>query len=488
MRRESYLAGVAIAGEVADIEAEGVTGEMFEDAAARRVFEVAQKCAREGHAFDEARAGEVLADMAQALPPSVIVQEMVDAFTSKTTLKDYCAEVRGAWKRRAKAEAYSALAEAERAEKPEDTAYWQKRLEEVEAKAGEAGGAFPRLTLIRNTDFVARNTPLPPPVVDGLFSRGELSLFVAPSKKGKTAFSLQMALCVSAGKPFLDFRTRRGRVIYMNTEVGEASWEERNRRARKALGIEGDEDRELWQVNTRGLVDSRGNPLTLQSAIPALRYAMKENGLDGVDLIIIDPWYALATGIDENKAGEVAGVMLGYQRLGEELGTAIWIVHHFAKGDAKGKAAMDRGSGSGAFQRAVDNNFTLTPTKDGGVVLEGSRRNGPGLSPLELSYEFPLWRVVGFTEPVEGQETRRGRPPTLDTDAIVAAFKTPDEALTVKEFKKRTEAVYSTAWRHLKEATERGVLCVDGNEYRLAKQYAALMQRGIDEDERADAL
>jgi hypothetical protein len=312
-----------------------------------------------------------------------------------------------------------------------------------------------------------RNTPLPSPIIDGLLNRGEVSLLAAKSKAGKSWLLLQVAKCVGAGVPFLGFPTVGGTCVFLNTEIADAAWEERCRRQNEALGI---------FAPRIAHASTRGEEITIRNVIPLLKAAILQKGIEQVDLICIDPYYTLTAGLDENAAGEVTAAMLGFQKMAEQLNAAIWIAHHFAKGDAAGKAQLDRGSGSGVFARSVDNFFTLT--EDGGrMIFEATRRNNASPKPLELSFEYPIWRRLGEAAAIVPKGP--GRRPTIDPLDIPKAFPTPDAVLTRADFIKHfSGAGQSAVDRALKKAQADMLEPIHGG-YRLTPPFVGQRCREI---------
>lgn len=290
---------------------------------------------------------------------------------------------------------------------------------------GGGTGRVPSIELTEDGALCEKNTPLPPPLIDGLVNRGEVTLLSASSKAGKSWFLLQAAKCVGAGIPFLGFPTVRGWAVYLNTEIQSAAWEERCRRQNAALGIEAPQ---VFHASTRG------GGLSVGNFIPAVESAIAgaAGKLPRVDLLCIDPFYTLAAGVDENAAGEVAEIMLGLQALAERLGAAVWIAHHFSKGAAAGKSAMDRASGSGVFARSVDNFLTLTENPQGQIILETYRRNARAPEPMELVFDWPLWKSLGEAEPIRPPQV--GASVKYTAESVVAKFSDGGIAMRWRDF------------------------------------------------------
>lgn len=325
----------------------------------------------------------------------------------------------------------------------------------------------PKITLLWDEEMCARETPLPPPIIDGLLNRGEVSILAAKSKAGKSWLLLQAAKCVGAGVPFLGFPSIHGTCVYLNTEIADAAWEERCRRQNEALGI---------VAPCIAHASTRGEEITIRNVIPLLKEAIAAKGIEQVDLICIDPYYTLTAGLDENAAGEVTAAMLGFQKMAEKLKAAIWIAHHFAKGDAAGKAQLDRGSGSGVFARSVDNFFTLTEDGDK-KIFEATRRNMKSPAPLELSWEYPIWRRLGEAAAIVPK--RPGRRAVIDPVDIPKAFPTPDAFLTRADFLQHFSAVGQSAVDRALQRAQPGILQAVNGGYRLTHAFAELRRREI---------
>jgi hypothetical protein len=73
-------------------------------------------------------------------------------------------------------------------------------------------------------------------------------------------------------------------------------------------------------------------------------------------LVILDPWYkiAAASGADENSNDGQSRVLSEIESIVNEANAALVIGHHFAKGNASGKNAIDRAAGAGAMARWGD--------------------------------------------------------------------------------------------------------------------------------------
>lgn len=447
LRRAEYaVCGAAMAGELEDVRKAGITtAKTFYFPAPRRVFAVVEKLAAEGRAADElAVADELVGEVLDGEQADEVVCQMKDAFTTPVLLPAFVEEVVAGFRRREEAREAKGLIQALEDGNAGEIAAARSRLVEC-SKAGAVGRG---LVLVPDGELTARNSPPPVELVEGLLSVGELALLAAPAKAGKSWFLLQMAKAIAAGVPFLGRVTRQGPVVYVNSEVGEQAWEGRSRFVNEAMGID---PPALFHACTRG------QNVTLGNIVERLQGGMETAGLAEVGAIIIDPFYSLAGGVDENAAGEVAGVMLGLQRLAEEIGAAVIVAHHTGKGDAGSKSLFDRARGSSAFGGSVDVFMSLTARGgEGRMVLDVVRRNGRSPEPRTLQFDFPLWWDVGEAEPDAAGVV--GAPRRYSVENIMGAFAVPGEELTVGEVMDRTGMGRSKAYELLKEAVASGQL------------------------------
>jgi hypothetical protein len=99
-------------------------------------------------------------------------------------------------------------------------------------------------------------------------------------------------------------------------------------------------------------------------------------------LLLLDPLVRLH-GIDENNAGEVAGLLAYFRSLQRQLALSVVLVHHTRKNAAGGAAAGQGLRGSGDIHAFGDSNLYLRRTKDH-LVLQSEHRAAPALPPVHL--------------------------------------------------------------------------------------------------------
>lgn len=193
--------------------------------------------------------------------------------------------------------------------------------------------------------------PLKEELIEGILRMGHKCLLSGPSKAGKSFALMELAVCIGNGLPWLGHKCHKGKVLYVNLEVDEASCLDRfkNIMQRHGLSKEAATNIKIW--NLRG----RQSPMDKLTPLAINRYKGK-----GFAAIIIDPIYKVITG-DENNASDMGRFCGYFDRLGQELEASPIYCHHDSKGAAmKYSNTMDRSSGSGVFARDPDAILSFT--------------------------------------------------------------------------------------------------------------------------------
>ena len=249
-------------------------------------------------------------------------------------------------------------------------------------------------------DFIRHEPPAWDWIISDVIAKGMKGDLNAKSKQWKSFFGMQLALCVSTGRPFLNMHTPQARrCAYFNLELIERGAWERGATMGKALEITPERGM-LYTVNLRGKADK------LREHADALVAEVRRLG---IDLVVLDPRYKMiAEGEDENSAAGLRGVLAFRDELAEAA--AVLMIGHDPKGDTTGKSMADRGAGSYTAGADYDFSFALSPHElDGYSVLSTSCRYRQ--SPPDLSIRFDTERQIFEAEadtPATVKQTRRG--------------------------------------------------------------------------------
>jgi len=167
-------------------------------------------------------------------------------------------------------------------------------------------------------------------VVDGLIAREACTLLGANMKAGKSWLTMDLAVCLAAGLPFLDFEISKAGITLLYSPEG----------TKKGLV------RRLHGVCAGHNIDPRAIGDSIRAWTGRLQLLEKSTVeqlkivIDSVepDLLVIDPLITAMAGIDENNAGSTQTGLNVIRHLSEhrpEMG--IIVAHHYGKTD-KGEA------------------------------------------------------------------------------------------------------------------------------------------------------
>ena len=172
---------------------------------------------------------------------------------------------------------------------------------------------------------------LAPPLIDGVLRQGHKMLIAGPSKAGKSFALIEMCIAIAEGEKWFGWHCAKGKVMYVNLELDRASCLHRFKDVYNALSIKPNNlsNIDIWNL--------RGKSIPMDKLAPKLiRRAAKKDYI----AIIIDPIYKVITG-DENSADQMANFCNQFDKICNELGTAVIYCHHHSKGAQGGKRSMD---------------------------------------------------------------------------------------------------------------------------------------------------
>lgn len=217
----------------------------------------------------------------------------------------------------------------------------------------------PILSHIIDSDAFMRTTiPKPPELIKGVLYQGDKMSLNASSKIGKTWHLLKLGLSVSEGLDWLGLKTTKSKVLFVNFELRDYVIQDRIIKIKNAI-LPNAVTNNFFVLNMRNLNKS---PEELMAALLNSTDTLKQQQFG---MIIFDPLYKMyGNGLDENSAGDVAGLLNRFETLSRKAGASIVYSHHYAKGGQAGKDSIDRASGSGVFARDPDAIVNITALED----------------------------------------------------------------------------------------------------------------------------
>lgn len=290
---------------------------------------------------------------------------------------------------------------------------------QVQSDLGEVFGTnkneIPRIVTAR--DFNAKDIPEPAQIIHGVLHAGSKMAVGGASKSFKTWTLLDIALSVSTGRDWLDFHTTQSKVLYLNFEIQNYSWRNRLKIISHSKEAELNDNFQLW--NLRGYITD------FRNLIPKI---ITRCTAENYGLIVLDPIYKIYGNTDENSARDTAALLNALEDLANQTGAAIAFGAHFAKGNAAGKNAIDRISGSGVFARDPDAILVFTEHEaDGAFTIEPILRNFPRIPPFTVRWNFPLMTPVTDLDPACLKQSKAGRKPEKTNKELLALIVANDE-------------------------------------------------------------
>jgi hypothetical protein len=301
-------------------------------------------------------------------------------------------------------------------------------IEDARAPEADAGEIAARLSagldgITANHSLAASTTsaatlcakpPLrPAEIIEGILFQSGTMMLSGPSKARKTFTFLDLALSVATGFQWLGFSTAKAPVLYLNFELAEHSFQYRLATICEAKGLKPPAN--LFTLNLRG------RTVTIQSLAAELPRLIKRHG---IGLVVLDPWYKLSanSGAEENSNDGQARILSEAERIVTSNGAALVVGHHFAKGDASAKNAIDRAAGAGAMARWGDVIATLSEHEAPDcMTLEMFLRDFAPVEPVVLRWKVPIWQRDITLDPAKLKRVGRtdSHPPSELLDKLV---------------------------------------------------------------------
>ena len=313
-----------------------------------------------------------------------------------------------------------------------------------------ANGRFPVLSDTAEF-FTTDDPPLPAMVIHNLLHRGSKMLIGGTSKGRKTWALLDLAISVACGVEWWGFHTRRGAVCYINLELQQPFFRQREKILCETKGVQPEPGMLMaWNL--------RGHAKPMPQLVNELLGSLKQHHFS---LIIIDPIYKTLPAFrgSENDSAMITQLLNEVEAVAVETGAAVLFCSHFSKGDQSEKESMDRISGSGAWARDPDSLLTMTAhEEDECYSVEGTLRNLSPIYPFVVKWEFPLFVRQ---EELNAQRLRKRGPKPAPPEKLLAVLNetegiAPKDA--VKQMRDQHDIQRMTVYRMKVALEERGLM------------------------------
>jgi len=273
----------------------------------------------------------------------------------------------------------------------------------------------------------------PDQIIEGiLYLSGKLGV-TAGSKSMKTWFLLYLCFCIANGlKLFGRFQCKKSKVAYFDFELLRYTIRKRLERIQEAVG-EGNCD------NIR-IIPCRGHARDFLRNLPMVEEFLRQGRYK---VACLDPMYKMLIGRDENFTGDVADILDQFTQIAERLQICFIYAHHHSKGPQSNRAAIDRGSGAGAWGRDPDVAFDLTEHAQPNCFSASfNLRDFAPINDFVLRWDFPILVEAPELDPKDLKKptSATGRPQNDNEEVIVLIIKALEVAQGAATIKQIVEA------------------------------------------------
>jgi AAA domain len=230
----------------------------------------------------------------------------------------------------------------------------------------------------------------PVPQIAWLWSKwiaeGELALFVATARTGKSITALLLACATRVGKPLLGADCKRGNAGYIDLENPLPTVHLRLRQA--GLAADEHDGFTYWHFPAIDLTSDEGE-----------RWLLEMIERHELILLVLDSFRRIAPGVDENDSAAVSAFFAPLRRVAVATGCTILLLHHPKKrqGDTPDDTT-ELVRGSGDFTAAVDTLLFARPKPPDAFTLEGfGKRTGYRHEPILVRLSAPESETLELT-------------------------------------------------------------------------------------------
>ncbi len=163
-------------------------------------------------------------------------------------------------------------------------------------------------------------------LIKNVLPRADLIVMFGASGSGKSFMALDLAVHITQGKSWRNYKTKRGRVVYIAAE-GAGGFRKRLQAYAKHHMIDFDDLKDL------GIVHAAPNLLEKSDSVDLARSI---KGWGPTDLIIVDTLSQVIPGANENSGEDIGRALAHCNRIKEATGATVLLIHHAGKDSSKG--------------------------------------------------------------------------------------------------------------------------------------------------------
>jgi len=338
----------------------------------------------------------------------------------------------------------------------------------------DAAKADPWMDLVEDgADMQARELPPVVEIIQGIVAeRSKLSV-VSSAKSFKTWLMIHAALAIAHGLLFLDRRTARRRVLYVNLELKPETFTRRLQAIAKALDIAVDAQ---WfsHLPLRGKLAG----LTVHEVITRIIAVAQKLG---VAVVVVDPLFKLNVEGEENSSRDQTVFCNELDRLTTEGRYTAIFNDHSGKGNQADKDPLDVIRGSSAKGGDLDAAMVLRKHEvEKCYSVDLVHRELPPVEPFVIGWKYPLMQLRQDLSPDKMKRARGGQARKYDPVKLCAAIAdaTAEKPVSISAWADAAGILRQTLQGYLPGLRAKGWLATTG-EGSNARQYLTAKGREV---------
>ena len=203
-------------------------------------------------------------------------------------------------------------------------------------------------------------------VIEGWIPKGGLTMIYGPPKSGKSFIVMSLVLALDHGERWLGHPVvDRCRSLYVALE-GRSGLKMRSEAWHEHFGHDVEAGQSLIQTGRVNLAEYEHTNAIIEAVIA-----------NDIEVVIFDTLARATAGMEENSAKDMGRVIGEADRIREETGASVILVHHTGHGDTH------RGRGTSALPGAVDSAIMVKAGKVSGELQKDSEAPEPIMFKLE---------------------------------------------------------------------------------------------------------
>ena len=272
---------------------------------------------------------------------------------------------------------------------------------------GVVGEDVPGVVAVRNgrlvptsfRKFVTADLPTPSWLVEGIWSDKAHGLVAGEAKAYKTLCVLDLSVSVASGTKFLNHFPvpKQGPVLVIQNENSPSLIQDRVTKIARSRGLFGGPEH---ISGSNAVIDFTESDLPLHFLNNVELDLADEDDLNELDecmkelepeMLVLDPWYLMTPGVDENSAKQVGPILNALMQLKRKHDCGILMVHHYNKPTVD-NSQFSKGyriSGSSVFYRWVESALYVEKGDEPMTAkITPEHREFPGQGTINAEFEI----------------------------------------------------------------------------------------------------